>query len=325
MPERPRLLGLHHVTAICGDPQPNIDFWVGLLGQRLVKRTVNFDDPGTWHLYYADAAGTPGSIMTFFPWPGAAAGPRARGRPGAGQIVTTLFAIPMASFDYWVDRIGGASVDFDASVERFGERRIALRDGDDIAVELVATDRLPRSTWWSDGPIPREHAIAGIHGVALLVNDAAASADVLTGVLGFRAAAAEGERSRFIIGDDAAPNVLELIEQPDAAPGRMGTGAVHHVAWRVSDRATEERWQRTLMDAGIGVTEVKDRQYFESIYFNEPGGVIFEIATDPPGFTRDESFETLGTTLKLPPWLEPRRAELEARLPEIGPPRAWRL
>ena len=324
MPDpRPALLGLHHVTAICGDPQPNIDFWVGLLGLRLVKRTVNFDDPFTWHLYYGDEGGTPGSIMTFFPWPSAGSA-RGRGRPGAGQVVTTMFAIPAGAFDFWIDRLRGAGVTHEVA-QRFGERRILLRDTDEIALELVAMERLPRSQWWSEGPIPREHAIAGIHGVALLVNDAAASADVLTRVLGFRAAGVEGERHRFTIGEGESPNVLELIDRPDAERGRMGTGAVHHVAWRVADRGTEESWQQVLMDAGIGVTEVKDRQYFQSIYFNEPGGVIFEIATDPPGFLRDETPESLGTHLKLPPWLESRRAAIAERLPEIGPPRAWRL
>ena len=319
------LRGLHHVTAICGAPQPNIDFWVGLLGLRLVKRTVNFDDPGTWHLYYGDGVGSPGSIMTFFPWASLPPFARARGRPGAGQVVTTIFAVPGSSLDFWVDRLAGAAVSFDVVDDAFGERRLALRDPDDIAVELVETAESGSSHWWSDGPIPREHAIRRIRGVGVLVNDAAPTARLLTDRLGFRALDADGRRRRFAVGDASAPGLLELIEDAAAPPGRMGIGAVHHVAWRVADRAAEDAWQARLRSGGVEVTPVMDRQYFESVYFNEPGGVLFELATDPPGFARDEPVERLGEELRLPPWLEERRGAIEARLPGIGPPRAWRL
>ena len=322
---RPALRGLHHVTAICGDPQPNIDFWVGLLGLRLVKRTVNFDDPGTWHLYYGDGAGTPGSIMTFFPWASLPPLTRARGRAGAGQVVTTLFAIPAASYDFWVGRFADTGTDFDVPSDRFGERRLALRDPDGIGLELVATDRLPDTSWWRDSPIPAEHAIAGIQGVVIVVRDAAATADVLERTLGFAPAEADGVHRRFGVGASHAQSLIELVEDPTIEIGRMGIGAVHHVAWRTADRDEQERWRGVIAAAGFEVTPILDRQYFESIYFREPGGTLFEIATDPPGFLRDEPLDALGEKLRLPPWLEERRPAIEAKLPEIGPPRTWRM
>lgn len=317
---RPALRGLHHVTAICGDPQANIDFWVGLLGLRLVKRTVNFDDPGTWHLYFGDRIGTPGTLMTFFPWASLPPLVRARGRPGVGQIATTLFTIPASSWDFWTDRVAASDASFDVAPERFGERRLVLRDPDGIVAELVAADAPAGAQWWPDSPIPAEHAIAGIRGVEIVVRDAHATRELLD-VLGFEAHATEDDRQRFRLG----PSVLDVLERSDAPESRMGVGAVHHVAWRTADVTEQERWQQIISRAGIGVTEIRDRQYFQSIYFQEPGGVIFEIATDGPGFTRDEPVDTLGRELKLPPWLEPRRAAINAKLPEIHPPRTWRL
>ena len=322
---KPGLLGIHHVTAICGDPQDNIDFWVGLLGLRLVKKTVNFDDPGSYHLYYGDGIGSPGTIMTFFAWASAPPMTRKEGRAGAGQLTTTSFAIGADSLDFWLDRLADAAVDFDGPAERFGEQVVTLADPDGIRVELVAHAGAAARHPWSDSPIPAGHAIARIRGVTITVNDAAATARLLTDVLGFRAAGSDGARHRFEIGDGDAAGALDLLVDPDAAPGRMGIGAVHHVAWRTPDRAQEERWRDVLAGAGFPVTPVLDRQYFESIYFNEPAGVVFEIATDPPGFTRDEPVDTLGTALKLPPWFEERRDRIEAKLPEIGPPRSWRL
>ena len=320
---RPALRGLHHVTAICGDPQPNVDFWIGLLGLRLVKRTVNFDDPGTWHLYYGDRVGSPGTLVTFFPWASLPPFVRARGRPGAGQIDTTLLAVPASSWDYWTDRVAASSASFDVLPERFGESRLLLRDPDGIAVELVATATLDAPAafeWWPDSPIPAQHAIAAVRGVRIVVHDAAPTRDLL-GLLGFAAVGSDERHERFRLG----PSILEVVEQPGAPEGRMGIGAVHHVAWRAADTTEQEGWRKTLAHAGTGVTEIRDRQYFQSIYFQEPGGVIFEIATDGPGFTRDEPVESLGTELKLPPWLEERRAAIGAKLPEIHPPRAWRL
>lgn len=322
---RPALLGAHHVTAICGDPQRNIDFWVGLLGLRLVKKTVNFDDPGTYHLYYGDGVGTPGTIMTFFAWAALPPLVRAVGRRGAGQIERTAFSIPVAAIDFWVDRLADANIDFETPVDRFGERVLALRDPDDLALELVAHPGARARSPWPDSPVSADHAIAGIRAVAITVHDPAPTARMLTGVLGFRAAGTDGDRHRFEIGAGPDTSALDLIVDPAAQPGRMGIGAVHHVAWRTPDRAQEDRWRERLGSAGFEVTPVRDRQYFESIYFNEPAGVLFEIATDPPGFTIDESVEDLGTGLRLPPWLEERRSRLETRLPEIGPPRAWRL
>lgn len=317
---RPALRGLHHVTAICGDPQPNIDFWVGLLGLRLVKRTVNFDDPGTWHLYYGDRIGTPGTLVTFFPWASLPPLVRGRGKPGAEQVVTLMLAIPARSWDFWADRLAGSAFPFDVPSDRFGERRLALRDPDGIALELVTTDAVAGSAWWPESPIPAEHAITGIRGVRILVNDAAGTRDMLS-VLGFETGPSDGGYERF----ELERSVLEVNEQSDAPIGRMGIGAVHHVAWRAADTNEQEAWRRILGRAGAHVTEIRDRRYFQSIYFHEPGGVLFEIATDGPGFTSDESVDALGTELRLPPWLEERRPAISARLPEIHPPRAWRL
>jgi glyoxalase family protein len=261
--------------------------------------------------------------MTFFPWASVPPLAHAGGRPGAGQVVTTSFAIPSSSFDFWVDRLAGTAIDFEVPEDRFGERRLALRDPDGIALELVATERLPASTWWSESPVPAEHAIASIHGVAILVQDAAETAERVTRTLGFTADGADGTRQRFRVGDGGS--VLEVVEDPAAPDGRMGIGTVHHVAWRVPSREAEERFRQIVAATGTRVTDVLDRQYFESIYFREPGGVLFELATDPPGFMRDEPADSLGSALKLPPWLEERRPAIEAKLPRIGPPRAWRL
>jgi catechol 2,3-dioxygenase-like lactoylglutathione lyase family enzyme len=315
--------GIHHITAICGDPQRNLDFYMGLLGLRLVKKTVNFDDPGSYHLYYGDGLGSPGTIMTYYAWilPPTVT---ARARQGTGQITATPFSIPEASLDFWVDRLASAGVDFDGPGPRFGEPVISLVDPDGLPLELVArgggTPRAP----WREGPVPVEHAIRGFAGATLCLDGYERTAKLLTETMGFREAGQEGSRFRFQVGegDDAA--MVDLHCQPEGDPGRMGIGAVHHIAWRAPSAELQREWRRVLAAAGLDVTPVLDRNYFESIYYREPGGVLFEIATDPPGFTVDESPEELGTHLKLPPWLEPRRERLEARLPELRTPAATR-
>src|SRR5690606_25370972 len=299
-----RMTGIHHITAICGDPQRNVDFYVGLLGLRLVKKTVNFDDPGTYHLYYGDGLGSPGTIMTVFAWllPPTV---QANARQGTGQITATPFWIPAASLDYWTDRLAAAGVDFDGPEARFGEPVISLHDPDGLPLELVARGGGTLRAPWKEGPVPVEHAIRGFSGATLCLDGYERTARLLTDPVGFREVGSERPRFRCQVGegDDAA--MIDLLCHPEGEPGRMGIGAVHHIAWRARTGEEQREWRSVLAAAGLDVTPVLDRNYFTSVYYREPGGVLFEIATDPPGFTADESPEELGTHLKLPPWLEP--------------------
>ncbi|HET8680039.1 MAG TPA: ring-cleaving dioxygenase [bacterium] len=321
---REQLSGIHHVTAIASDPQANVDFYVGVLGLRLVKRTVNFDDPGTYHLYYGDRAGSPGTIMTFFPWP---ASPR--GKVGTGQVGATAFSIPKDGVAYWQDRLARHNVVVQDSVVRFEERVLPFEDPDGLPLELIAAEHDPRPGW-PDGPVAPLHAIRGFHSVTLLERsgDACEPTTSLLTSMDFPLLHKDGDRFRYAAGADAdraphagAPGTLvDVLCRGGLPPGRIAAGTVHHVAWRTLDDAQQLAWRRRIAEMGIGVTDVRDRQYFRSIYFREPGGVLFEIATDPPGFTADESLERLGTELKLPPWLESRRGALERSLPAIRLP-----
>lgn len=299
--------GIHHVTAVAGDPGDNLVFYTDVLGLRLVKRTVNFDDPGTYHLYYGNEAGTPGTIVTFFPF-----GSGRRGTPGRGQPTATAFAVPDGALDYWTERLDDRGVDRDDPRERFGERVLPVRDPDGQPLELVESES-PVDPW-TRGGVPAEHAVRGFHGVTLDSLRPDATADVLA-ELGFERVDAAGDRTRYrATGDRAA--VVDLLDS-DHDRGRQGPGTVHHVAMRARDGDEQAEWQAALRDAGLDVTEVKDRQYFTSIYFREPGGVLFEIATDGPGFDRDESVDALGSELKLPPWLEADREEITSALPPL--------
>lgn len=299
--------GIHHVTAVATDPQENVEFYIDVLGLRLVKKTVNFDDPSTYHLYYGDETGTPGTILTFFPFEGGR-----QGRPGRGQVTATAFTIPDGSADYWVDRLESHDLDVDEPEERFSGSVVAFRDHDGQPLELVTgeSDVEPRT----DGPVPAEHAIRGFHGVTLNSADPDSTSTVLE-LLGYEPDRAEDGRTRYVAPGDHASAVDVL--QRDGQSGRPGAGTVHHVAFRTPDEETQMEWREQLTDAGLRVTPQKDRQYFKSLYFREPGGILFEIATDPPGFTRDESVAELGSDLKLPEWLEEKRDMLESRLPKI--------
>ncbi len=314
-----QLPGIHHISAICSDPQRNLDFYTGLLGLRLVKKTVNFDDPGTYHLYYGDGLGTPGSIMTFFAWllPPLVSAPA---RQGAGQVTATPFCIPAQSVDYWVDRLAAASVPFDGPHERFDETVLSFSDPDGLALELVARPGSELRAAWREGPAPEAHAIRGFAGATLCSKLAETTARLLTEQMGFRELGQEGSRRRFQVGEGADVAMIDLHCEPEAASGRMGIGAVHHIAWRTPSDEAQEYWRRLLAAAGLSVTDIRDRNYFKSIYFREPGGVLFEIATEAPGFTADEAPEQLGAQLKLPGWLEPRRNWIEAQLPPLRSP-----
>lgn len=285
------ITGIHHVTAMAGDAQKNVDFYAGVLGLRLVKRTVNFDDPGTYHLYYGDGLGRPGTILTFFPWPNARPG-----RVGLGQVVETSLAVPEGALPYWRERLKEHGV----TVEDLGDE-LLFADPDGMRLALMESGLLADGY----GPVPAQYAISRIDHVTLGTAEPLDTLELLQAEMGL----------------DPVNGPAQLADDPETLPrGAMGPGAVHHVAFRVADDATELEWRNKLLDLGYHVSEVMDRQYFHSIYFREPGGILFEIATDPPGFTTDESEAELGTTLKLPSWLEKHRSEIEGVLPELKMP-----
>ena len=309
-----RVSALHHVTAISGPASRNVRFYTDVLGLRLVKKTVNFDDPGTYHLYYGDEAGSPGSILTFFPWDHVAPG-----RVGVGETSRTAFRVPRASIGWWAHRFVERGVGHEAPTTRFGETVLAFRDPDGLSLALVGVDGAENEPGWSDGAVPAEHAIRGFHGVTLLVREAGPTAAVLTDVFGQREVGREGSVVRFEAPGATQGGFVDLHEAGDFLRGRPGGGSVHHVAFRaVDDAAQAEMARRLVEDHGLGVTEQKDRNYFRSVYFREPGGVLFEIATDEPGFAVDEPAAELGRSLKLPDFLEGFRARIEERLPALA-------
>lgn len=309
------IAGLHHVTAIGGDPQTNADFYISTLGLRFVKRTVNFDDPTTYHLYYGDEAGRPGTILTFFPWPGAS-----KGRRGSGQTTAIAFAVPPGSLEWWAAWLADRGVETGAMETRFGARVLPFLDPDDLALELVEDSVSSARGAWAGGPVPIDKAVRGFHGVTLTEAGYEQTAALLDGVFGWKAVGEEGNRFRYASGQDAPGATIDLVCAPGLRFGRVAVGSVHHVAFRCDSDADQAAWRSRVAAAGTNVTPVLDREYFRSIYFREPGGVLFEIATDEPGFAIDEPLETLGMALKLPPWLEERREFIEKRLPTLRVP-----
>lgn len=309
--------GIHHITAFASDPQANVDFYHNLLGQRLIKTTVNFDDPGTYHLYYGDETGSPGTLLTFFPWVGAR-----RGRRGSGETGAIAYAIHPDSRVFWHRYLTQHGVEVEDGGERFGAPALLFSDPDGMPLELVSVEQPGTIRTWSGGPIPAEHALRGFHSVTLWAADPEYTAGVLEGVMGYTRAGQEGEKEkgdrwRFTGTGEIGP-VVDLLVRPDLPRGAMGAGSVHHVAFRAHDDPEQLEYQQHIARAGLRVTPVQDRQYFHSIYFREPGGVLFEIATDGPGFLIDEPVDQLGTSLKLPPWLEPQRAVIEQSLPSFS-------
>ena len=308
-------MSIHHVTAIAGDPQRNLDFYAGVLGLRLVKLTVNFDDPGSYHLYFGDETGRPGSILTFFPWPRGQ-----RGRQGTGQVGTVSFAIPPASLGWWIERLLQHGIKYDGPDRRFDEQVLAFADPDGLLLELVATPRVADVAPWADGPVPAQHAVRGIHGATVWEDGDRGTAEFLTSLMGFRQVGEEGNRLRFESAATGAGSVVDLRRVPGFWAGAGGVGTVHHVAFRAASSEAQLEQRARLESAGVEITPVIDRQYFRSVYFREPGGVLFEIATDPPGFTLDEPAAELGTSLKLPPMYEPMRDRIEHTLPPLRLP-----
>ena len=312
---RKSLHGIHHITAISSDPQANFDFYTKLLGLRMVKQTVNYDDPTLYHLYFGDASGSPGSILTFFPFPDTRPG-----RVGTGQVASIGYSIPAASVDFWVERLSRGSIHFNGPVRRFDQDVISFADSDGLPLELVA-DSNHSGTTWTDSSVPAEHAIKRFSSATLLVSKSNSIADLLTNVMGFREVGVEANRTRFVAGDGDDRQFVDVVLALQSERGFPGPGTVHHIAWRCLD-IDHKKWREIVADSGFSVTPIIDRNYFHSIYFREHGGILFEIASDEPGFLVDQSEYELGSALSLPPWLESKRETIERRLPPLSTARS---
>ena len=308
-------MGIHHITAIAGEPQRNLDFYAGTLGLRLVKLTVNFDDPTTYHLYYGDELGHPGSLLTFFPWPRGQ-----RGRQGTGQAGTVSLAIPAASLGFWIERLLSHNIRYNGPARRFDEQVLSLTDPAGLLLELVASARVAGISPWGEGPVAPEHAIRGLHGTTLWEDGDTGTADLLVRTLGFEPAGEEDSLARFQSSGEGLGTVVHLRRAPGFWRGADGVGTVHHVAFRAASEQAQLDRRAEIEARGIEITPLIDRRYFRSVYFREPGGVLFEIATDAPGFTIDEPAAELGTRLMLPPALEARRQQIEDVLPAVRLP-----
>lgn len=300
--------GIHHITAISGNPQTNLDFYSGVLGLRFIKKTVNFDDPGTYHFYFGDNAGNPGTIMTFFPW-----GENAqKGRPGKGQVTVTSFSIPAGSLNFWQDRLKKYNVTFAGPYERFGEKILSFEDPDGIGIELIETNYGSNTQ------------ITGFHSATLSIDKITPTQNILTDVLGFKQSGYDGNRYRFA-SENFPGKFIDLLIVPDAIRGIMGAGAVHHIAFRAKDENRQLEMREAAIAKDMRATEVIDRKYFKSVYFREPNGILFEIATDPPGFFIDETNDELGKKLQLPEWYEYKRDAIEGQLQKLTEPRPERI
>ena len=317
---RPAVHGLHHVTVIAGDPQENLDFYTGVMGMRLVKKSINQDAPDTYHLFYADGVGSPGTDLTFFPWPDL---PKAR--PAPGHIVEVPFAVPAGSLDYWKERSDEKGGQTKEEETRFGERTLPFEDPHGLQLALVETSDERDVTPWDESPIPAEHQVRGMHAVRLWEHTLEPTETLLTDVMGFEKVGEEDGWHRYAAEGGRSGTLAEVkvVGQASRASHRVsGTGGVHHAAWRVSDSDEEMALRDFIGKVGLHPAQQIDRFWFKSVYFREPGGVLFELATDGPGFTADEDLDSLGTSLVLPPWMEKDRAEIEAGLPPLEMPRA---
>ncbi|MDB5242765.1 MAG: diguanylate cyclase [Spirosoma sp.] len=303
--------GLHHVTTLAGDTQQNVDYYIGLMGLRLVKKTVNFDAPDVYHLYYGNETGSPGTILTFFPY-----GSLPRGRKGAGQLTYTAFSVPTSSLSFWLDRLYEQAIPYTGPDKRFSETYIRFEDYDGAGIELVFNDEDQRPGW-DNGQIPIEFSVRGFHTVTLNESNPDRTIKLLTEIMQHKLVGEEGGRFRFSAGTGGPGNYVDVLHSSNDARALQGAGSVHHVAFSTNSDETQLAIQAQLTEAGFSPTHVLDRQYFHSIYFREPGGILFEVATNPPGFTVDEPLAELGKSLKLPLQYEARRAKVEAELPSI--------
>ena len=307
-----KLRGIHHITAIATDPQQNLDFYTEVLGLRFVKRTVNFDDPGSYHFYFGDRVGSPGTIITFFPWPGSR-----RGTRGTGQVVAASFALPTNALEYWKDRLSRERVPVEEAAPRFGQRVLRFPDPDGLMLELIESDHADAGGINDEADVSAEHALHGFDAPTLEVQSAELTEKLLTEVFGFELSGEEKGRRRFSLGSDHPANRIDLTERREAGFGHIAAGTVHHIAFRAATDEEHIEWRSKLAELGFGVTPIIDRQYFHSIYFREPGGILFEIATDNPGFAIDEPVEHLGESLRLPPQYEEHRSAIAQALPPI--------
>jgi glyoxalase family protein len=307
-----KINGIHHITAIASSASENLDFYENVLGLRLVKKTVNFDDPYTYHLYYGDAAGAPGTIMTFFPWE-----QLPPGKAGAGMVTETAFSIPFDAVDFWRKRLSANGIET-RETERFGERVIQFEDPHGLSLELVGVSAVPPTVSAKNSAIPSTNAIPGFHSASALLNSLEETQYLLVDMMGMALQGCEGNRFRFKMENvDSVGAFYDVVVDPGAESGRQGGGTVHHIAFRIPTDDGQKYWQKLIRDNGFSVTPVRDRKYFKSIYFHAPGGILFEIATDPPGFAVDESIDLLGHRLQLPNQYESIRTEIEDRLPEL--------
>lgn len=310
---KPAIHGIHHITAISGDPQTTLDFYTDVLGLRFIKKTINFDDPQTYHFYFGDYTGKPGTILTFFPW----GQESLKGQRGNGQIIVISFSVPAGSLKYWQNRLNELNIQFEGPFKRFGEEIIAINDNDNFNIELASSENEKRSGWFN-GEIPEEHSIRGFHSALLSESNKNKTEQLMINLLGFRKLNQEGNRSRYESGEGGPGTYIDIIENPNGAFGRMGVGIIHHIAFRIANDEEQKKLRVILLDANVNVSEIMDRNYFHSIYFKEPGNVLFEGATDPPGFTIDETLEELGTHLLLPEWYEKYRHDIENVLPKLS-------
>jgi len=303
--------GIHHITALAGDAQRNYDFYVKTLGMRLVKKSVNQDDPGIYHLFYGNTNGSPGSGLTFFPWPMAR-----QGKPGLGEAVKVALAVPEGSINFWAEHFGKEGVEFDGPYNRFGQDAIGFKDPDRLQLELVFDEKAGQLPGWGQGTVPAQYGIRGFRGTTLRLKETEPTARVLKNVFGFKEI--EGGENARLYTTDAPIGGSVIIEEGEEKPSASGRGIIHHVAFRAKDENEQLTMREKIMKMGLHPTEVINRHWFRSVYFQSPGGVLFEIATDGPGYNVDEDVDKLGEKLILPPWLEPRREMIEKRLPEIN-------
>ena len=308
--------GIHHITAIASDPQRNLNFYTQVLGLRLVKLTVNFDDPGTYHFYFGNRQGSPGSILTFFPWPGIP-----RGTAGNGEVSSTAFAIRPEALAFWRSHLVDNGVVTEDAGLRFGDPILRFSDPDGMSLELIGTPGATPEEAWSHSSIPHPHAICGFHS-ATLAEEGYEQTGALLQSMGLHLIGNEDNRFRYAVGSSNPAAIVDIACSPGLKPGRLGAGTVHHIAWRTPDDPQQRLWRDALVQSGHSVTPIMDRAYFHSIYFREPGGVLFEIATDPPGFATDEPVEHLGERLMLPQFLEAQRSAIEQSLPSLVLPPA---
>lgn len=307
------ILGLHHITAIAGNAKRNFDFYTKTIGLRLVKKTVNFDDPGTYHLYYGDETGSAGTILTFFPWDGIG-----QGTEGVGMATEIGYAVPQGSLEFWKDRFAKANVKTKEVSERFGEQFLSFKDPDGLSLSLIVPKNEDIRKPWETAEVKLDSATRGFHSTTLTLQKIDETAKILTDIFGYRLLAQEGNRYRFITDSVENASIVDLLETPDGYRGRNAAGTNHHVAFRVKDEEIQMEFREKILSKNLNITPKIDRDYFYSLYFREPGGVLFEIATENPGFTVDEPLNELGTHLMLPHQHEHLRADLDNSLPKLN-------